>query len=270
MIHYPERLLLILILALSGITIPVTPIAETGDIRIGIVLMHGKGGSPTKYVLELDSALEKKGFLVANLEMPWSGKRNYDVNVSVAEQEVESALTSLRSRGAQKFFVAGHSLGGLFALYFGGRHVVDGIIAIAPGGNAGGALMRDKLGGSVDMARKLVADGKGEEKVILSDYEGTRGIYPVNTTPAAYLSWFDPDGAMNETLAVKNMNPAVPVLFIAPKDDYPVLIKTKRLMFNSLPGNQLSILYEPDSGHLDAPSASIEEIIRWTMNVAIP
>ena len=75
---------------------------------------------------------------------------------------------------------------------------------------------------------------------------------------------------MNETLAVKNMNPAVPVLFIAPKDDYPVLIKTKRLMFNSLPGNQLSMLYEPDSSHLDAPSASIEEIIRWTMNVAIP
>ena len=145
MIHYTERLLLILILALSGITIPVTPIAETGDIRIGIVLMHGKGGSPTKYVLELDSALEKKGFLVANLEMPWSGKRNYDVNVSVAEQEVESALISLRTRGAQKFFVAGHSLGGLFALYFGGRHVVDGIIAIAPGGNAGGALIRDKL-----------------------------------------------------------------------------------------------------------------------------
>jgi predicted N-acetyltransferase YhbS len=35
--------------------------------------MHGKGGSPTKYVSDLASSLKDEGYLVANLEMPWSG-----------------------------------------------------------------------------------------------------------------------------------------------------------------------------------------------------
>jgi len=39
-------------------------------------------------------------------------------------------------------------------------------------------------------------------------------------------------------------------------------------MFDSLPKNQLSKLYEPDSSHLGAPSASIEEIVTWTTAVA--
>jgi predicted esterase len=84
--------------------------------------MHGKGGSPTKYVSELASSLEGKGYLVANLEMAWSGRRNYDVSVSAAEKEVELALASLRSKGAQELFVAGHSQGGMFALHFGGNN----------------------------------------------------------------------------------------------------------------------------------------------------
>jgi hypothetical protein len=42
--------------------------------EIGIVVMHGKGGSPGRFVNVLAEALEKEGFLVANLEMPWSKK----------------------------------------------------------------------------------------------------------------------------------------------------------------------------------------------------
>jgi len=268
MSHRLKRLLAILTVAIVSIILPLTATVETSAIKIGIVLMHGKGGSPTQHVSDLAAALERKGVLVANLEMPWSGRRNYDVDVSSAEREVESALTSLRGKGAQKLFVAGHSQGGLFALYFGGKHVVDGIIAISPAGNVANAVFREKLGDSVEMARKLIAEGKGEAKVRLSDYEGSKGTYPITTTPAAYLSWFDPDGAMNETIAIKNMNPAIPVLFIVPTNDYPGLLKVKQSMFDSLPKNQFSKLYEPNSSHLGGPSASIEEITQWTAAVA--
>lgn len=268
MIHRLRCLLATLTIAILSVILPPTATAETSAIKIGFVLMYGKGGSSTKHVSDLASALERKGVLVANLEMPWSGRRNYDVNVSIAEREVESALTSLRNKGAQKLFVAGHSQGGLFALYFGSKHVVDGIIAIAPAGNVANALFREKLGASVEMARKLIAERKGEEKVRLSDYEGSKGTYPIITTPAAYLSWFDPDGAMNQTVAIRNINPAIPVLFIVPTNDYPALLKVKQLMFDSLPKNQFSKLYEPNSSHLGAPSASIEEIIQWTTAVA--
>lgn len=248
--------------------IPLTAIAETSHIKIGIVLMHGKGGSPSKYVSELASSLEKQGFLVANLEMPWSGWREYDVNVSTTEREIELALNSLRNKGAQKLFVAGHSQGGLFALYFGGKHVVDGVIAIAPGGNVGNQTFREKLGESLGLARKLVAEGKAEEKARLADYESSKGTYPITTTPAAYVTWFDPEGAMNQTTAVQNMNPAVPVLYIAPTNDYPGLLKVKQQMFDSLPKNPRTMLYEPNSSHHSAPSSSLKEIVEWTTAVA--
>jgi len=35
-----------------------------------------------------------------------------------------------------------------------------------------------------------------------------------------------------------------------------------------LPKHPLTKLYEPDSGHLDAPYASLDEILRWTKEVA--
>ncbi len=131
---------LVLAIVVTGVSYSST--AQTPAPRIGIVIMHGKGGSPTRHVSDLATSLEGKGYLVANLEMPWSGKRNYDVNVSTAVKEVESALDALRSKGAQRLFVAGHSQGGLFAIYLGGKLSVDGIIAIAPGGNVASAIFR--------------------------------------------------------------------------------------------------------------------------------
>jgi len=242
--------------------------AQSPAPKIGIVVMHGKGGAPTKHVADLAASLAGKGCLVANLEMPWSGRRDYDTDVGSGEKEVEAALDGLRAAGATHLFVAGHSQGGLFALYFGGRHRVDGIVAIAPGGNVGSAVFREKLGASVAQARQLVAAGKGDEKTRFFDFESSRGTYPVVVTPANYLSWFDPDGAMNQAVAVRKVNPQVPVLFIVPKNDYPGLLKIKQPMFDALPRHALTRLYEPDSNHLGAPSASLDEILRWTAEAA--
>lgn len=263
-----QTFLITLAFPIVSILLPLKALAETGSGKIGIVIMHGKGGAPTKHVSALASALEGQGFLVANLEMPWSGSREYDVNVSAAEQEVDVALNKLRDKGAKKLFVAGHSQGGLFALYFGSKHVVDGIIAIAPGGNVGSATFREKLGGSVALARKLVAEGKGAEKTSLADLEGSKGTYTLLASPAAYLTWFDPEGAMNQAKAVQSMNPEVPVLYIAPVNDYPVLLGVKQKMFDALPKNPKSKLYEPNTSHLNAPSASLTEIVEWTTAVA--
>lgn len=247
---------------------PLNAIAENNNSKIGFVLMHGKGGNPQRYISDLAGPLEQRGFLVANLEMPWSGRRDYDVTAQAAESEVEAALNSLRSKGAQKVFVAGLSQGGLFALYFGTKHAIDGVIAIAPGGSASSPIFREKLGGSVELARKLVTEGKGDEKTRLLDFEGAKGTYPVVTTPTAYLSWFDPDGAMNQWKAVQSMNPTTPVLFIVPTNDYPGLLKVKQQTFDALPKNPRTKLYEPDSSHLGAPSASIKEIIDWACVIA--
>lgn len=245
-------------------------VAQAPSPAIGVVVMHGKGGSPARHVSRLASALEEKGYLVANLEMPWSGNREYNAGVGAAEKEVDAALDSLRAKGARKVFVAGHSQSGLFAIHYGGKHAVDGIIAIAPGGNVGNAVYRKELGHYVEKARQLVAEGKGDEKARFADYEGSKSAYPVTAPAAAYLSWFDPEGAMNQTKSSNAMNPQVPVLFIAPKNDYPALQRIKQMMFDALPKNPLTRMYEPYSSHLDAPFESRDEIARWTAEVAGP
>ncbi len=256
------------VLAAAIIACPQTSMAQAPSPAIGVVIMHGKGGSPARHVASLASSLEQKGHLVANLEMPWSANRQYDAGVEVAEKEVGAALDALRAKGAGKVFVTGHSQGGLFAIHYGGKHPVDGVIAIAPGGNVANPIYRKELGQSVEQARKLVAEGKGDEKARFSDYEGSRGTYAVTVTASAYLSWFDPEGAMNQVKASRAMNPQVPVLFIAPKNDYPGLLRMKHVMFNALPRHPLTRMVEPDSGHLDAPAASLDEIVRWTAEVA--
>ncbi len=261
------RILARLVLAALVLIAPLRAMAQ-GE-AIGIVIMHGKGGSPSsRHVADFARTLESKGYAVANLEMPWSGRRNYDVPVSRAEEEVESALASLRGKGAKKVFVAGHSQGGLFALHLAGRLSVDGIIAIAPGGSVSSAVFREKLSGSLDRAQQLIAEGKGNELTRLEDYEASRGSYPIVAVPAAYVTWFDSGGAMNMPRAARAANPQVPILWIVPKRDYPGLLKTTPAIFRALPANSLSKFYEPDSDHLGAPSASVDEIVRWTKEVA--
>lgn len=260
---YIYALLLVLLMA-----IPSLLAEQIVPSKIGIIVMHGKGGMPSKHVLEMATALEAKGYLVANIEMPWSKNRDYDVDVESAYKEIELALNGLRSKGAQKLFIAGHSQGGLFALSSGSRVMSDGIIAIAPGGNVGNALYKEKLGDVISDAQKLVEQGRGNEKTTLFDFEGAKGRYAIATTPRVYLSWFDPDGAMNQEKAIKKINPDIPILFIAPTADYPGLLKVKQMMFDALPKNPKTKLYEPSANHIGAPSASIEEIMQWTIFVA--
>jgi len=242
--------------------------AQTAPQAVGVVVMHGKGGSPTKFVAELASGLEAKGHQVANIEMPWSGNRNYDVNVAAAEAEIDAALARLRAKGASKLFVVGHSQGGTFTFYYGSRHPVDGIVAIAPGASVAGQVFREKLGESIEEARRLVAAGKGGDPARLQDFESSKGTYVVVCKPENYLTWFDPEGGMNLLKSVRALKAEMPVLLVVPKGDYPALLKQKPVLADALPRNPLTRLYEPDATHTSAPAASRDEISRWMMEVA--
>ncbi|MEJ1436632.1 MAG: hypothetical protein RPU61_04885 [Candidatus Sedimenticola sp. (ex Thyasira tokunagai)] len=174
---------------------------------------------------------------------------------------------AMRNQGATHLFVSGHSQGGGFALYFGGRHAVDGVIGLAPGGNVGSKMFRKKLGKSVARARKLIEKGKGDETTRLMDHEGSKGTFPIIITPNNYLSWFDPDGAMNIVRSAKQLGDDVPVLWAVAKRDYPGLRKFGPIVFGFLSGHPDTTYYEPSSDHLGAPSASIDEVKRWITEV---
>ena len=244
------------------------PVAAAAQELLGAVVMHGKGGSPARLVADLAQSLESRGFLVANLEMPWSGKRDYDVTVEKGEQEVEAALAAMRKKGAKKVFVIGHSQGGVFALHLAGRIGADGFVAIAPGGSTANPYFYEKISSSLARAKELVAAGKGNEPAELFDYENAKGNYPVKSTPTVYVTWFDPAGAMSQERAVKAVNPSAPVLWVGPTRDYPGLLKSSLPLYRDLPKNPQTRLYQPNADHRGAPTAAADEIARWMREIA--
>lgn len=262
--YFSVAAVLLLLLALS-IAPPLRAAATAQEI--GVVIMHGKGGNPGRLVNLLADALEKEGFLVANIEMPWSGKRHYDVELDAAVGEVTQALDSLRARGAKRLFVSGHSQGGIFALLYGGRHKVDGIAAIVPGGAVDAKVYLTAIGGHVARARQMIADGRGREQTEFADYEGSRGTTPVTTTAASYLSWFDPDGAHTGRV-FRQVMPGVPVLFVSATRDYPGLLRFRDQSYGAIPAHPLKQMSVVDADHLNAPAAAAPEVLRWVREVA--
>jgi pimeloyl-ACP methyl ester carboxylesterase len=173
----------------------------------------------------------------------------------------------MRANGARKVFVAGHSQGGLFAVYYGGLHQVDGLIPIAPGGQVDAGSFVNALGQHVATARQMVDEGRGEEKAAFGDYEGSRGTSAVTTTAAIYFAWFNPNGA-HTSRAFRNVKAGTPVLYVAPKRDYPGLARSRQENYGRLPSHPRTRMVEPDSDHLNAPGASAEEVVRWIREVA--
>lgn len=242
---------------------PLLLLSLTAAAQDGIVILHGKGGMPQGLVRPLTEGLQAKGWQVASLQMPWSRDRQYDVDVEAAVREVDAAIEGLHKGGAKRVFLAGHSQGGVFALHYATRRPLDGLIPVAPGGDVAHSVFIQNLGGAVRNARNMVSEGRGGERGEFLEYEGAKGTWTVRTTAAIYLSWFDPEGAMNQSKSLRAVLPATPVLLIVPTNDIPALRKIKDSNFRALPSHPLSRLYEPETNHTGAPAASIDEIVRW-------
>lgn len=243
----------------------VAAIAASSDI--GVVVMHGKGGSPQRWVNELADALAKEGFQVANLEMPWSRKRGYDVGIKGGVDEISQALDAMRAKGAHKVFVAGHSQGGLFALYYAGLNHVDGVIAVAPGGQVDSGTISTAVSSYVAQAKDMIKEGRGDEKASFIDAEGSRAPNPITTTASIYFEWFDPYGALTSRVFRKVIG-GTPVLYIGPLRDYPGLAQSKGENYGWLPSHPKKRMYEPNTDHMHAPGDSAIEIIHWINDVA--
>jgi esterase/lipase len=243
------------------------PASSSSSQQIGIVIMHGKGGTPSGWVAPLANYLHDNGYAVENIEMPWSGRRDYDVDVAHADQEIVAAVERLRANGANKVFVAGHSQGGAYVLYWGRHHASDGIIAISPGSGISGNA-QDEIEKSLGRARELVAQGKGQDKGRFMDHEKTKGFYPVITTANAYLEWFSPGGPMNMMRSIRGWNADVPLLLISATGDGEPLTRRVNELYAILPPNPHNHFYLASGSHYQAPFASAKEILRWMQEVA--
>src|SRR5258706_2450319 len=180
---WPSRILFFLLL-IACLSAP----ACAGD-RIGVVLMHGKQGSPAQ--LEgLATSLVAAGYLVERPEMCWSRGRIYDRPYLDCLADADAAVAKLKTDGATAIVIAGMSLGGNAALaYAARRQGLKGVIALAPAPAIEFVSRRPNIAKSLSDAEAMVAAGRGDPSAGVADINIGRS-FEVETTASIYLSFF--------------------------------------------------------------------------------
>jgi pimeloyl-ACP methyl ester carboxylesterase len=249
------------ILLFGLITALIGHIAPAAADKLGIVLLHGKGGSPTGYVRELASALRSKGHLVSTPTMPWAENRIYDASFDEAMREIDREIVSLRQKGAKFIVIAGHSLGANAALgYASSMDGASGIIALAPAHTPELPAFIKRVGHDVRRAKDLVAAGKAKEKRRFSDVNQGRS-FEVTASAEVYLTWFDPDGPAVMPKSATSLKVPTPLLLIIGSHDRTA--QGKDYIFDKAPPHPNSRFVSVPADHFAVPSAAIEEVVTW-------
>ena len=234
---------------------------------IGVVVIHGKWGNPGGNMTSIISALRDAGMQVSTPEMPWSGRRLYDVPVEKADEQVDGEIAGLRERGAKKIFLLGQSLGSAYAIHFATRASVTGIVAIAPAHRTEVGMMRQSMTGEVQKAREYIAAGKADEQIGFTDLnQGKRQYLRVAAGP--FLSYFDPEGAFNMARNVASLKPDVPVLWLVPTGEIASARAGVVALYERLPKNPDTRLSEPSADHFAAPTVAAPLAVQWIREVA--
>jgi dienelactone hydrolase len=244
-----QKFLLCFVL-LAGLMLSMPGIAAAKDLKgWGIVVMHGKGGKPGS-MSAVSSALTAAGASVVTPAMSWSsGYRTYSQTLD----EVAGHINSLRAKGATRIALVGQSLGANVALGYGAqRGGVAAIVAMAPGHRPEAFI--GKSGESLARAKQAVAAGRGSE--VGSYFDTNQGrTFQVQTTAAAYVSFFDPAGP-----AVMSRNAAAlkgaSLLWVIGTGDAGAQAVARG-------GKTITV----SGGHFETPKVSAGEVVAWLQSL---
>jgi dienelactone hydrolase len=232
-------------------------IAASSDV--GVVLMHGKWGSPQR-MLPLARDLESRGYLVSNAEMPWSGRRLYDVEYAAALNEIERQVRELHAKGAKRIVVGGQSMGSNAAVAYASMGLaLDALVILSPG-HFPERGMGKRLRPSFERAIAMVAANRGNDLDTFYDINQGRQR-SLNIPAAVYVSYFDPDGLGAMTKNVKRISKPIPV-FMAVGTADPFFPESKAL-FASAPAHPASRYVALDGDHSSVPKIVGTELLKW-------
>lgn len=228
--------------------------------RAGIVLMHGKKGSPDN-LRTLADDLSAHGYLVVTPEMPWSKTRAYDRTLEEAHQEIDAAVELLRLSGATRIAVAGHSMGANMALGYAATHAgIDAVMALGPGQTVESGNFREALGSSVTLANTLVAQGQADEQAEFSDLHLGK-VGTARTTARIYKSYFDPAGLANMPATVRRIG--VPLLWTVGDRDKNMLDRGPSYAFEAAKADHRNRYAVVGADHMGTPEASRSVVLQW-------
>ena len=223
------------------------PDAQAKDLKgWGVVLIHGKKGSPGS-LSGLASALTAAGAITTSPQMPWpNGYRTYDAVLN----EIGAQVAALRSKGATRIAVVGHSIGANMALGYGAqRGGVDAVIAMGPGHQPDRFIGR--TADSLNRAKQAVATGHGGEVSTYTDVN-QGDVFQVKTSAASYVSFFDPSGPAAQMTANAGRLKGAKLLWVVGSGD-----PGARAVAHG--GKVISV----SAGHGGTPRAGTTEIVNW-------
>ncbi|RYE32476.1 MAG: alpha/beta fold hydrolase [Hyphomicrobiales bacterium] len=209
-----------------------------------VILIHGKGGGQGP-LQPLAAALKAEGASVVLPRMSWvSGYRTYEQTLG----EVQAAVQ--RARGG-RVVLMGHSLGANISMGYAARvGGVAAVVALAPGHRPD--FIASQTQDSLAQAKALVAAGRGQEKAQFLDFNQGR-TFPVTTTAAAYVSFFDPSGPAAS--AAQGSGVGGPVLWVIGTGD--------RAAMNDRAPYLRGTRIEVPAGHQDTPRVAVRQVIDW-------
>lgn len=229
------------------------------DKACALVLIHGKWGD-TRYLGFFGRRMEPACKLRL-IEMPWSGRRNYDAPYPRALEEIAAEVKTLRAEGYQRVVVGGHSFGANAALAY-MAHVgdADAVLALAPGHVPAVMYQRGIGRDAVDKARELVRAGQGDEKLSMEDLnQGKR--QSIRMRADVLLSYFDPEGLGDMPTTAAAFRKPVPLLWVVGTGD-PIHRAGEEFAFRRAPAHPASRYLEYQGGHGDFEVAA-DPVLAW-------
>lgn len=237
-----------------------SPVTAWAADSLGVVLMHGKWGSPDKFITGLARKMESAGFLVERPDMPWSRTRNYDGDYAQAMDDIDKAAAKLRQKGAARIVVAGHSFGANAALGYATLHGdLAGVVSIAPGHSP--ELFATKLGGSITKALDMVTQGKGEETAEFDDLNQGK-TKTISCKARVYASYFAPQGPAVMPVNAAAFKQPTPLLWVVGKGD-PLYPRGTEYAFDKAPPHPASQFLVVEGGHVETPDVAADQIVDW-------
>ncbi len=231
--------------------------------RVGLVLLHGKTGSPAQFA-GMAAMLNETGYGVETPEMCWSARRIYDKPLDKCFTDIDAAIARLKSDGFDSIVVGGHSLGGLVALAYGTSHDgLAGIVALAPDGEPGDFNRHANVAASVKRAAAMMQAGHGDDTVTFTDRVLGRD-FAATATPRAFLSFLGSQSPLVPSRLLADLR--APLFWAAGTKDSSQ--GNAFALFKKAPASDRNQFLSVNAGHMGTPSAALVPMLDWLDRIA--
>ena len=243
-------LLTAFVIAVGAAFAAAVPAVAAGD-KVAVVLLHGGGSSGSQFD-DMRPIVEKAGYRLVTPEMCWGQSRRYDKSAPACMADVDKSIERLKGEGYQRIVIAGHSQGGIFAIYYAANHTgLAGVIAFAPSGPPVGM---DSNNVTVVYAHRLVREGRGD---IVTNFGG--GINEIFATPNDYLTWTSIESPLYDLELLPRLT--APILWVAGTQDSGQRNAPERYKY--APANALNAFLTVEADHFATPDVAVGEMIKW-------